>query len=225
MAADFPTDPPAAAPGEDDEQHISPDRLRALSDGVFAIAATLLILEVKPPAADEGVWSGLRHEWPALDAYAVSFLIIGIAWIHHHNLFHQVRKVDRGLLFLNLGMLATISFLPLPAATLGNHLGRGDAPAAAVFYSMSMAAASLWFTLFWHHLCRRPALMHPRARDGARRARARSLLGPVGYAVAALVALLSPVGSLVLSAAIVLYFIVGRRAPATRTRIPAASGE
>ncbi|QKG20873.1 TMEM175 family protein [Actinomadura verrucosospora] len=216
---DGPADGEAAEGGAGEP--VTPERLRAFSDGVFAIAATLLILEVKAPAADERVWHALRHEWPALAAYAVTFLVIGIAWIHHHNLFHQVRTVDRRMLLLNLGMLATISFLPLPTATLGDHLRGGDASAAAVFYAASMAAASGWFTLFWHHLCRRPHLMRPAARDGAPRARRNSLLGPVGYAVAALIAPLTPEGSLALSAAIVLYFVVGRRAPATRTHIPA----
>jgi uncharacterized membrane protein len=211
----------AGAPDGVAGEPVTPDRLRAFSDGVFAIAATLLILEVKAPAADERVWHALRHEWPALAAYAVTFLVIGIAWIHHHNLFHQVGTVDRGMLLLNLGMLATISFLPLPTATLGDHLRGGDASAAAVFYAVSMAAASGWFTLYRHHLCRRPWLMHPAARGAARTARRNSLLGPVGYVVAALVGLASPYGSLALSAAIVGYFVVGRRAPATRTRIRA----
>ncbi|WP_369382058.1 TMEM175 family protein [Streptomyces sp. cg36] len=198
---------------------ISPARLQALSDGIIAIAATLLILEVKPPAADEAVWSGLWHEWPSLAAYGVTFLIIGIAWIHHHNLFHQVRRVDRSLLFLNIGMLATVSFLPLPTATLGNHLRGDDAGPAAVFYALSMLAASVWFTLFWHHLCRHPELLRPEARDQARSARRRSLLGPVGYTVAAAIAAVSPVGSLTVSAALVLYFITGRRAPTARTHL------
>ncbi|GGP45384.1 TMEM175 family protein [Streptomyces melanogenes] len=198
---------------------ISPARLQALSDGIIAIAATLLILEVKPPGAEERVWSALWHEWPSLAAYAVTFLIIGIAWVHHHNLFHQVRRVDRPLLFLNIGMLATVSFLPLPTATLGNHLRGDDAGPAAVFYTLSMLLASLWFTLLWHHLCRRPELLHTGAREHARNARRHSLLGPVGYAVAALIALFSPVGALAVSAALVVYFIVGRRAPAARTHL------
>ncbi|MFC4911916.1 TMEM175 family protein [Actinomadura gamaensis] len=210
------TSPPERAGAE---LAISPARLQAFSDGVIAIAATLLILDVHRPGRDEPVWSALRHEWPALDSYAVTFLVIGIAWIHHHNLFHRVARVDRTLLFLNLGLLATVSFLPLPTATLGEHLTRPHAADAAVFYALSMAATSAWFTLFWHHLARHPELMHEAARGTAARARRQSLLGPAGYLAAALVALASPVGALALSALIVLYFVVGRRNPASRTRI------
>ncbi|WP_460352055.1 TMEM175 family protein [Actinoallomurus acanthiterrae] len=206
---------------EEMAEAIAPGRLAAFSDGVIAIAATLLILEVKAPPAGEEVWPALRHEWPALAAYAVSFLVIGIAWIHHHNMFHQVRRVDRGLLFLNLGMLATLAYLPLPTATLGNHLAGHDAAPAAVFYSVSVTVTAVWFTLLWNHLCARPYLLHPAAREFAREARRRSLVGPVSYSLAALLAFVSPVGSLLLNAAIILYFIIGRRSPTSRVQRPA----
>ncbi|GAA4614010.1 hypothetical protein GCM10023195_60980 [Actinoallomurus liliacearum] len=202
---------------------VTPSRLAAFSDGVIAIAATLLILEVKAPAADEEVWPALRHEWPALAAYAVSFLVIGIAWIHHHNLFHQVRRVDRGLLLLNLGMLATLAYLPLPTATLGNHLTGDDAVPAAVFYSASVLVTAVWFTLLWNHLCARPHLLHPGGREVAREARRRSLVGPVSYLLSGLVAFVSPIGSLALNAAIIIYFVVGRRSPAARVQRPASA--
>ncbi|MBO2448789.1 DUF1211 domain-containing protein [Actinomadura barringtoniae] len=217
----MPDDLPATGPAVDaPDEHISPARLQAFSDGVFAIAATLLVLEVKAPVTGQPVWSTLRHEWAALDAYAVTFLVIGIAWVHHHNLFHQVLKVDRGLLFLNLGLLGTISFLPLPTATLGNHLSGHDAVAAAVFYAVSMAVSSVWFTFFWHHLSAKPHLVRPSARSQTTLRRRQSLLGPLGYLAAAAIAPLSPVGSLAVSAAIVIYFILGRRSPAARTRLP-----
>ncbi|MCO6006355.1 TMEM175 family protein [Actinoallomurus purpureus] len=206
---------------EEMPEAIAPGRLAAFSDGVIAIAATLLILEVKPPTAEEEVWPALRHEWPALAVYAVSFLVIGIAWIHHHNMFHQVRRVDRGLLFLNLGMLATLAYLPLPTATLGNHLTGHDAVPAAVFYSASVMVTAVWFTLLWNHLYARPHLLHPGAREFAREARRRSLVGPVSYLLAGLLAFVSPVGSLALNAVIILYFIAGRRSPAARVQGPA----
>jgi uncharacterized membrane protein len=154
---------PVAQAAAQDAVGISPARLGAFSDGILAIAATILILDVRTPASGAPVWSSLQAEWPALAAYASTFLIIGIVWIHHHNLFHQVRAVDRTLLFLNLGMLLTIAFLPLPTATLGDHLGGPDGEAAAVFYGLSMTAASGWFVLFWHHLVRHPQLLHPAA--------------------------------------------------------------
>jgi len=146
-------------------------------------------------------------------------VIIGLAWIHHHNLFHLVQRVDRTLLLLNMGMLATIAYLPLPTATLGNHLRGRDATAAVIFYALSMAAASLWFTLLWHHLYRRPELLHPSARGQARAGRRGSLVGPVGYLVTAAAAFVSPTGALAVSALLVAYFLVGRRAPATRTQL------
>ncbi|MEV5573085.1 TMEM175 family protein [Spirillospora sp. NPDC052269] len=213
----MPETPPAPPGQAASDLVISSGRLQAFSDAVIAIAATLLILDVHRPGRDEPVWSVLRHEWPALDSFAVTFLVIGIAWVHHHNLFHSVVRVDRTLLFLNLGLLGTISFLPLPTATLGEHLTHPHATDAAVFYTLSMAVSSAWFTLFWHHLTRHPELLHEAARGTASRARRQSLLGPVGYLVAALVALVSPIGALALSALIVLYFIVGRRNPASRT--------
>lgn len=200
------------------QANITPARLEAFSDGVIAIAATLLVLDVRAPLSKTDVWSGLGHEWPALAAYAISFLIIGIAWIHHHNLFHQVRHVDRTMLYLNLGMLLTIAFLPVPTATLGNHLTSDHAISAAFFYSVSLALASLWFTLLWNHLHSRPHLLHATARRAVGSARRRSLLGPAGYLVAALLALVTPVGSLILNGVVVLYFIVGRQAPASLTR-------
>lgn len=197
---------------------VNPVRLTAFSDGIFAIAATLLIIDIRVPGSNERVWSALADEWPALVSYVISFLVIGIAWIHHHNLFHHVRHVDRTVLFLNLGMLVTIGFLPLPTAVLGTHLAGSESVPAAVFYAGSLAAVSLWFTLLWNHLYGQPHLVQPDLLDQVRQARRRAVLGPLSYLMAAGLALLSPVGSLGLIAAIVLYYIFGRQSPAARTR-------
>jgi uncharacterized membrane protein len=198
---------------------ISPARLGAFSDGILAIAATLLILDVRIPASGDSVWSSLQREWPALAAYASSFLIIGIVWIHHHNLFHQVRAVDRTLLFLNLGLLLTIAFLPFPTATLGDHLGGNDGEAAALFYGLSMSVASGWFVLFWHHLARHPQLLVPAARPTARARRRGALVGPGSFLVATAAALVSPYATVVVSAVVIAYFIVGPDAPSAFTRM------
>ena len=225
MAQDLPGTAAASEDADGDaDGHITPARLQAFSDGVIAIAATLLVLDVRAPAAGAPVWPALGREWPALTAYVTSFLVIGIAWIHHHNLFHHVRRVDRTLLFLNLGMLMVISFLPVPTATLGGHLGGPGAPDAAVLYALSLGAASTWFFLLWNHLCAHPELMPAQARERAVAARRRSLLGPLVYLAAAGLALVSPLASVALDAALVLYFIAGRRSPATRTRWTDAPG-
>jgi uncharacterized membrane protein len=145
--------------------------------------------------------------------------IIGIVWIHHHNLFHQVGAVDRTLLFLNLGMLLTIAFLPLPTATLGDHLGGPDGEAAAVFHGLSMTAASGWFVLFWHHLVRHPELLHQAARPSARARRRGAVVGPTSFLVATAAAVVSPYATVALSAVVIAYFIVGPGAPSGATRV------
>jgi uncharacterized membrane protein len=204
---------------------ITPARLSALSDGIIAIAATLLVLDIRAPVAAAAVWPALGHEWPSLVGYVVSFLIIGIAWIHHHNLFHQVRAVDRTLLLLNLGMLLTIGFLPVPTATIGEHLAGGhDATGAAVFYGAALTLTSVWFTLFWQHLHRHPELLQPGGAEAARQARRTSLIGPVGYLAATAVALATPIGSVLVEAGLVVWFVVGRAAPAGRTGAPVTNG-
>ena len=97
----------------------SPERFSAFSDGVIAIAITLLILEIKVPEAERG---GLGHEltqlWPSYIAYAVSFLTIGIMWVNHHNFSRRLVAVDHGLLYLNLAALGAISFIPFPTAVI-----------------------------------------------------------------------------------------------------------
>ncbi len=101
-------------------------RLEAFSDGVFAIAITLLILEIKVPAGpetqDHGLWRALLERWPSYVGYVISFATIGIMWVNHHALFKYIRRVDRALLLANLLLLMTISFLPYPTAVLAEHL-------------------------------------------------------------------------------------------------------
>ena len=105
----------------------STDRLEMFSDGVLAIAITLLILEVQVPHVGRGgLWSALGHLWPSYSAYLVSFATIGIMWVNHHAMFERIAHTDRGLLYLNLALLGAIAFLPFPTAVLAQYV-RGDA--------------------------------------------------------------------------------------------------
>jgi len=110
-------------------------RIEAFSDGVFAIAITLLILEIKIPAAGSGNLSmQLLRQWPSYFAFVFSFAFIGIMWINHHRLFTHIKRSNNALLFLNLLLLLGVCAVPFPTAVLAQHLGQSDQRAAAILY-------------------------------------------------------------------------------------------
>jgi uncharacterized membrane protein len=124
-------------------------RLETFSDGVFAIAATLLILEIRLPAHG-GVTHSLLHLWPSYAAYAVSFVTIGIMWINHHTVFKQIDRVDRTFLTINVLFLLMIAFMPFPTHVLAAHLHH-DAKAAAFFYGLAMTLTAIMYQLLWFY--------------------------------------------------------------------------
>jgi uncharacterized membrane protein len=127
--------------GEDDESGSAFGRILALSDGVFAIALTLLVLQFVLPRGGEGGDLGriLLHQWPKGFAYLLSFAIIGRFWAAHHQAFRHIARFDGRMVSLNLLLLFFVAFLPYPTEVLGTFGGR---PIAAVFYAASVAAAS-----------------------------------------------------------------------------------
>jgi uncharacterized membrane protein len=186
-------------------------RLEAFSDGVFAIAITLLIIEVRPPNSAPGELAGdLVSIWPSYAAYVVSFAIIGIIWVNHHQIFAGVTGVDRPLLFLNLLLLLTVAFLPFPTALLGEYIREGDnAHTAAAVYSLNMTVIGLAFIAMWSYLARVPSLLAPEmGAEGARRARRAAMIGPIAYGLTIPLAFVSPVGCLIVYAALALYFAI-----------------
>jgi TMEM175 potassium channel family protein len=163
-------------------------RVEAFSDGVFAIAITLLVLELAVPKlrASESLWSALGEQWPSYAAYVVSFLVIGIIWANHHTVFTLIVTVDRMLLFLNLLMLLVVAALPWPTALLAEYLDAGgpNSHIAAAVYSGFMVAHALTFSVFWWYATRTGHLFHPHVdRAGARATRARFALGTLAYPV------------------------------------------
>ncbi len=105
-------------------------RLAAFSDGVFAIAITLLVLEIKVPPVGEGggaagLGGALLSRWPSYVAYVVSFLTVGVIWANHHAVMDHVRRADRGLLMVTVFFLMAVSFLPFPTAVLAEHRAGG----------------------------------------------------------------------------------------------------
>jgi uncharacterized membrane protein len=127
-------------------------RLETFADGVFAIAATLLILNVEVPDL-EG--HSLAHElvrlWPAYVGYAVSFATIGIIWVNHHTVLSQLRGADRTFLFINVLFLLCIAFIPFPTRLLATYVRTGDGRAAAVAYGITLTATAVFFNLMWRY--------------------------------------------------------------------------
>jgi uncharacterized membrane protein len=130
-------------------------RLEAFSDGVFSVAATLLVVELHVPDASADLGSALLAQWPSYLTYATSFGTIGIIWVNHHSLFLHVRQVDRPLLFLNLLLLMTVSVVPFPTALLGRFVTAGDnGHLAGAVYGGVMVLMSLSFNGLWLHVTR-----------------------------------------------------------------------
>ena len=126
-------------------------RLEAFSDGVFAIAITLLILEIRvPPAGVEGgLWVRLVALWPSYLAFGFSFFVILVMWVNHHELMRLVRAVGYAFLFANGLLLLTVTFVPFPTAVLAEHLATTEASTAVTFYCGTFVVNSLaWGLLF-----------------------------------------------------------------------------
>src|SRR4030081_383988 len=112
-------------------------RLEAFSDGVVAIAATLLVLELRVPPDSPDLMRALLDVWPAYAAYLVSFLTIGIIWVNHHTLLEHCTRVDRRFLYLNLLLLIAVGIVPFPTALVDQYiLSDHGATAALVVYGL-----------------------------------------------------------------------------------------
>jgi uncharacterized membrane protein len=125
-------------------------RVETFSDGVFAIAITLLVLTIAQPSDFGHLTHQLVTRWPSLAAYVVSFTVIGIMWVNHHTIFTHLRLVNRGLFYFNLLLLMTIVFIPYPTEVFGEALSRSQgATTAAVFYSTTMTINALAWASLW----------------------------------------------------------------------------
>ena len=182
-------------------------RLETFADGVFAIAATLLILDVH--ASGPHLGHQLLHIWPSYAAYAVSFLTIGIMWVNHHTVFTQIDRVDRRFLFINVGLMMCVAFVPFPTRLVAEHIrGSGD-EAAALAYGFTMTTTAVFFSLLWFAGALRGGLLREDADRRVVSGISRSYLpGPWMYLGATLVAFASPQASAALYGAIALFYVI-----------------
>jgi len=187
-------------------------RLEAFSDGVFAIAITLLVLDIAVPGRDQvrtgGLGSALAHQWPSYFAYLVSFLVIGIIRVNHHTMFSKVNLVDRPVLFANLALLLFVSALPFPTRLLAEYLTAGsDAHLAAAIYSGTMLAIGLAYSALWIAVTRDVGLLHKDIDPLASRTALRRFgLGNVVYLATIGLSFVSAVATLALHGALALYY-------------------
>lgn len=184
-------------------------RLEAFSDGVFAIAITLLILEIDVPLHSEHLFHDLLHKWPSFLAYALSFLVILIMWVNHHTIFRLISRIDRRFLILNGVLLMLITFLNYPTAVLADYLTSSHAGTALVLYNGTFVVVALTFATLWFYAARDGRLLAPGI-DPERitminRAYRR---GPFIYFAAFLMAFVSVPLSLAIDIGLAIYFTV-----------------
>jgi uncharacterized membrane protein len=180
---------PATAASARDRPTAETGRVKAFSDGVLAIVITLLVLELHPPSAPGAMLTELARPWPGYLAYLASFGYVAVIWVNHHELFTRIDAVDVGLLWRNLLLLLTSSFLPFPTAVLSSAFQHGTEPDQAagltLYCALSAAMATSWLALF-QHLRHRPQLLGTSTSpDFFAAERWRSLTGIAAYALAA----------------------------------------
>jgi uncharacterized membrane protein len=172
-------------------------RLESFSDGVFAFAITLLVLSIPIPdiksADDQLLTTALLRAVPQLIPYVTSFATIGIIWLNHHSMFHEVEKVEHTTLTLNLLLLLVVAFIPYPTGVIGRY---GALRSAVVLYGATFTAGGLAFSALWFDI-RRNRLSREREDDARiRSTTVRNLIGPVIYPLATALAFLAPRTSL-----------------------------
>ncbi|AKB27050.1 Integral membrane protein [Methanosarcina siciliae T4/M] len=185
------------------------NRLEAFSDGVFAIAATLLVLEISVPPSGSELGRELLTLWPSYLAYVTSFIVIGNIWINHHTMFDHIVRADHTLLLLNTIHLMFIAFIPFPTAVLSQALHNGTKESIATsFYGGTLAVTGILVNFMWHHAAHEHLLLgkdisHEQVKWNTRR----FLVGPVGYGIGVIVSLLAPWVALTIYIVLNLFFL------------------
>jgi len=188
---------------------VSTSRTEAFSDGVFAIAATLLVLELRVPHVEPGgLSSALLERWPSYATYVVSFLTIGIIWVNHHAVMERIRVVNRPLLFMNLLFLMAVAVIPFPTALLADYLREGhDERLAAAVYGGTMALMGVTFGVTWAYAVISGLLHENVDPDRARRSLWIFALGNPLYVLAIGASLLSARLGLAIYALLALFYM------------------
>lgn len=184
-------------------------RVEAFSDGVYAIAITLLILEIKIPQPGPVPLSiQLLRQWPSYVSFVISFAFIGIMWINHHRMFTHIKRCDNGLLILNLLLLLGVCAVPFPTSVLAAHLGQPGQRTATLLYNGTYVFVAVIFNLLWRYASspRRHLLAHDVNADMVARISRQYAFGPLPYLICFALAFISVSASLILNGALACFF-------------------
>ena len=189
-------------------------RLEAFSDGIFAIAITLLILEVRAPEVHDAraLWRALGAQWPSYLGYALSFLIIGIMWANHSHIFRLITRCDHTLSMLNLLLMMFIAFVPFPTAVLARNIADpATCGPAIILYSGSILLTAVPWSLLWLHAERAGLVEGPA--DERARIMASFRFGWIPWLITTLLAIFAPTWAMIGLVLLTLYWLIfpGRR--------------
>ena len=210
---------------DDEAARMSPGRLEAFSDGVIAIAITLLSLEIRLPE-DLSLLDGLSSLWPSYVGFVLSFLLIGQVWLNHHAIFQRIRYVDQWVLVWNLLLLLDVAFLSFATTVLTRALKTGgEARAGAVFYGLVMMFGGFFFNGLWQAAIRDRGCLRPGVPDAVVRAMTRRFaMGPILYAIAAAVSMVSAWLSVTTYLLLIVFYMLGGFRRRSGSREPRRTG-
>jgi uncharacterized membrane protein len=196
-------------------------RIEAFSDGVFAIAITLLVIEIGVPHVEgTTLFGALVEQWPSYLGYMISFLQIGVIWANHHNRFRFIVRSDHVLLFLNILFLMCVAFIPFPTALLADYLRGAERATAGAVYAGTLTVTAVFFTLLWLYAATNYRLIDRNLDPFLVRAMTRRyVLGMAAYLFAFLLAFVNVAASLILIVVLALIFVLpepGERAKFSR---------
>jgi len=189
-------------------------RTEAFSDGVFAIAITLLALELKVPpdrvmAAGGGLKEALLGQWPVYMAFLVSFVNLLIIWVCHHNIFSLIRRTDGKFLYINGFLLLTVSVFPFPSTLVGEYIHTSNASLAAAIFAATIFFNCLSFNLLWNYLAANRDLLKKDISPAViREIRNNGFIGLPFYVAAVAAAFWSPYLSLAICTGMAVFFAV-----------------
>jgi len=191
---------------------LSTNRVEALADGIFAVAMTLLVLDVRPPNPGQDLGAWLSGEWPRLFAYALSFALLGVYWVSHHGHFQSIRRTNRPLLWINILFFLFISLIPFSASWLADSFDptyQSQQEVILIVYGLHLIVIAVLIALHWWYGSRHPVLTGGKALDPhfSNAVYSRVIISPLICLIAIALSFVFPVGSIICYALIPIIYI------------------